>query len=119
MTVNKLPRVISAQTQDNTAIVELFVGDDIEYFKGHFDGHPLLPGVVQLDWVLHFFKAHLISNFQFKGCDVIKYQQPILPNMQVTLTMVWKSERSKLEFKYSSASGNHASGKIKVLPHEL
>ncbi|MBR9728318.1 thioester dehydrase [Shewanella intestini] len=115
MTLQKLPEVVASRLDEQSLQVDLFVSEDIVYFKGHFDSHALLPGVVQLDWVLHFFKLHFCPNFTFLGSDVIKYQQPILPNTHVTLQIEWQPQRSKVVFKYVSLTGTHASGKIKVM----
>ena len=47
--------------------------------------------------------------------EVIKFQQPILPNTQILLTLDWEKEKQKLYFSYTSAeNNNHASGRIKL-----
>lgn len=44
-------RVIDAADQ---IILELLVDDNLFWFDGHFSHQPILPGVAQLDWVMHY-----------------------------------------------------------------
>ncbi len=56
---------------------------------------------------------------EFGGMDVIKFQQPILPNSTIVLTLDWVAEKQKLQFNFSSVTPEnetviHSSGKISM-----
>ncbi|MFA0086022.1 3-hydroxyacyl-ACP dehydratase [Vibrio sp. 10N.261.51.F12] len=91
---------------------------DILDFQGHFSHFPLLPGVTQIDWALYYAVELLHVPSTFKGMEVIKFQEPILPDAKVTLTLHWNSGTQKLAFKYTSMNGDnpvvHSSGKMKL-----
>ncbi|GLP97033.1 3-hydroxyacyl-ACP dehydratase [Paraferrimonas sedimenticola] len=112
---DKYPQLIDSEINDDVITVQLYVPAKIVYFEGHFDSNPILPGVVQLDWALYYFNKLSQSEMQFGGADVIKYQQPILPDARVTLTLQWLPKVGKLTFKYLSDVGVHASGKLKLM----
>jgi 3-hydroxymyristoyl/3-hydroxydecanoyl-(acyl carrier protein) dehydratase len=101
----------------NSATLLLQIDPNIAYFDGHFDNYPILAGVAQLDWAIFYGKTLLDANSVFAGMEVIKFQQPILPNTQVLLTLRWEKEKKKLYFTYTSGENNsHASGRIKLEP---
>ncbi|MDG3087533.1 3-hydroxyacyl-ACP dehydratase [Vibrio hannami] len=108
------PTVISQHCENTKAILELKVDRDILDFTGHFPSFALLPGVTQIDWVMYFAKQVLGVHQEFAGMEVIKFQQPILPDSLVSLELNWDKEHSKLQFKYFNQELVHASGKIKL-----
>jgi len=107
---------ISVNEAQPSVLICMRVDDDILDFTGHFPNHPLLPGVTQVDWAIHYAKHYLNAHSHFKGMEVLKFQEPILPNMEVELELKWDIEKSKLYFTYRSNKGdtvsNHASGRI-------
>ncbi|MBP3141402.1 3-hydroxyacyl-ACP dehydratase [Aliivibrio fischeri] len=107
---------ISVNEAQPSVLICMRVDDDILDFTGHFPNHPLLPGVSQVDWAIHYAKQYLNVHSNFKGMEVLKFQEPILPNMEVELELKWDIEKSKLYFTYRSNKGdtvsNHASGRI-------
>lgn len=99
------PTIQNIEVSDHTAELSLRVDADILDFQGHFSHFPLLPGVTQIDWALFYAVQHLNTPKVFKGMEVIKFQEPILPNADVCLALSWDSEREKLTFKYTSKNG--------------
>jgi 3-hydroxymyristoyl/3-hydroxydecanoyl-(acyl carrier protein) dehydratase len=109
------PSILSQLIDGDSATLTLGVDSDIYDFSGHFAQFPLLPGVTQIDWVMHYAKQILKISAPFSGMEVIKFQQPILPGAQVQLTLNWDSNRHKLAFQYAAVDGAiHSSGKIKL-----
>jgi len=102
---------VSPKEQD-TIEVTLYVGSNIDYFKGHFPQAPILAGVVQLDWAIHFGFKHLdVLNTAVKNVEVLKFQVVIQPDQEIKLLLVKKSD-CKFTFKYVSEKGVHSSGRI-------
>ncbi len=110
--------IIEQQIIDNKATLTLQVDADITDFEGHFPGYPLLPGVTQIDWAIFYGKKILNCGSRFAGMEVIKFQEPILPNSVVLLTLTWHADKQKLHFVYSSENSRHSSGRIKLLVNE-
>ncbi|ENH7109624.1 3-hydroxyacyl-ACP dehydratase [Vibrio fluvialis] len=116
--IKRKPTLLATDIQPSQATLSLRVDADILDFSGHFPQFALLPGVSQIDWAI-FYACELLSTpDQFKGMEVIKFQEPILPDMEVTLTLNWDADKQKLAFQYCSERDGHpvvhSSGKMKL-----
>lgn len=110
-----LPVIINTeQAQENSVVLDLIVPKDLSYFDGHFDQHPILPGVVQTHWAEHYAREHFNFSENFIGLSNIKFQQVISPGQQVqlSLSLTEKNDTAAISFAYSSSIGKHASGKL-------
>lgn len=112
------PTITNVVIQGNQATLSAKVDADILDFRGHFSHFPLLPGVSQIDWALFYAIEYLNTPPTFKGMEVIKFQEPILPDALITLELIWDDDKQKLTFKYSSIHNEqlviHSSGKMKL-----
>ncbi|WP_428944152.1 hydroxymyristoyl-ACP dehydratase [Pantoea sp. FN060301] len=98
--------------------IALHLNPDLFWFKGHFAVQPLLPGVAQLDWVMHYATGVLVPGWRFHSIQNVKFQAPLLPEMTVTLALNWQEDRQLLAFSYQSHDGEArhtaSSGKIRL-----
>jgi acyl-coenzyme A synthetase/AMP-(fatty) acid ligase/3-hydroxymyristoyl/3-hydroxydecanoyl-(acyl carrier protein) dehydratase len=95
-------------------LLELTVPPDLLYFDGHFTVAPVLPGVVQVDWALHYGRLYLGLDGAFGGINVLKFQQMIRPGLPVQLELVHDAVKGSLNFRYFSDAGAHASGRLLI-----
>ena len=93
-------------------LFEMIVPPDLLYFDGHFTVAPVLPGVVQVDWAIHYGRLHFGLTGSFAGMNAIKFQQMIRPDTPVRLELTWDEIKRSLNFRYFSEAGAHASGRI-------
>lgn len=49
-------------------------------FKGHFPGHPVLPGVCMLEMITEITDHHLLLHTRISSAPMIKYLNMIDPN---------------------------------------
>ncbi|MEZ8825438.1 3-hydroxyacyl-ACP dehydratase [Vibrio amylolyticus] len=116
--VKRKPTLIESEIHFPSAQLTLKVDADILDFSGHFKHFPILPGVTQIDWVLFYGVDFLNIPPAFKGMEVIKFQEPILPDSIVRLSLSWDEVKHKLSFKYTSMRNDeqvtHSSGKMKL-----
>jgi 3-hydroxymyristoyl/3-hydroxydecanoyl-(acyl carrier protein) dehydratase len=92
--------------------IDLEIVPELAYFEGHFPAAPVLPGVVQIDWAVHFGKAHLAVRGTFAGLEAIKFRRVIRPGEMVRLSLEWREDRTMLVFRVHSDAGVHASGRV-------
>lgn len=97
--------------------VVLHLDPALPWFRGHFAVQPLLPGVTQVDWVMHY-AAVLAPGWRFVSLENVKFQSPLLPGTTVTLTLEWQEARQLLNFSYLRHDGDArhvaSSGKISL-----
>ena len=104
------PRVLIATP--TSAELSITVDAALPQFDGHFPDHPILPGVAQLEWAILLGRELFALPPRFLSLEGLKFQQVIRPGDTVTLALDFKPEAGKLNFKYSSEGGQHASGRV-------
>lgn len=88
----------------------LCIDPGLPQLEGHFEGHPILAGVVQIEWAEMFGRERFGIEGEFAGMEAVKFQRVITPRRRVTLTLDWVP--GKLSFSYHSDLGQHASGRL-------
>jgi len=85
---------------------------DLVAFDGHFPQARILPGVVQLDWAIHYAREAFAMPPRFERMDALKFQHVARPGDCLQLTLGWDADKSVLSFRYVSDHGVHASGRV-------
>lgn len=105
-----LPETLSSLAEGSSATYRLRVSPEIEHFRGHFPGLPLLPGVVQLDWAVRFGRRHFAGLERSTGIDNFKCQAIIFPGAELTLEL--KRDARGLRFRYFDGERVYSAGLI-------
>ncbi|MBS1785407.1 MAG: hydroxymyristoyl-ACP dehydratase [Acidobacteria bacterium] len=79
-------------------------------FQGHFPDHPILPGVVQVDWAIRLGAERFGVLGAFQSLEHLKFQAVIVPEEPITLTLAWDDAARELAFTYRGADGVKSSG---------
>jgi 3-hydroxymyristoyl/3-hydroxydecanoyl-(acyl carrier protein) dehydratase len=115
-----LPDIIAVR-QDagaNAIVLDLHVPADLAYFKGHFPGLPLLPGVVQVDWAMRFAALHLgVQPARFAGMKALKFTAPMAPGTTLSLDLRLadgpdNAGIQRVEFAFLSVRKKFSSGQL-------
>ncbi|BFM12706.1 hypothetical protein R50072_28590 [Simiduia litorea] len=113
----ELPQVLDLVSVDSaSAELTLQIQPALVWFQGHFPQTPILPGVVQLNWVrivaarLWQEHAHWLSTAS--QLEAIKFQQVIRPGDTVQLHMQLQPDRRRVQFTYFSDAKVFASGRL-------
>ncbi|HEV2613447.1 MAG TPA: AMP-binding protein [Gammaproteobacteria bacterium] len=94
------------------AVYELTPPTSLLYFEGHFPNTPILPGVVQVHWAIHYGRQCFELPKTFRQISKLKFQKVIQPNTPITLELMHERTKNQLNFVYYSSIGQHASGSI-------
>jgi len=96
---------------------------DLAHFSGHFAAVPVVPGVAQIGWAMHFAQQDLLPkccpDFRFGGLEVLKFQRLVRPGDKLHLALRFDTQTRKLHFAFTSAEGQGpcSSGRILDATH--
>jgi len=111
----KLPDLLAQNRESlpRQALFTLSIPEHLIYFEGHFPDFPILSGVVQLNWAIHYAKM-IWPQQSFASIHVehLKFTRAIFPKDTVTLTLT--RQINTLLFEYKRADMICAVGKIKM-----
>lgn len=97
------PVVANVARTEDTWTADLTFDPEAPYFKGHFPGLPLLPGVVQLGFAHHFAESFLGRPFLLGSVRKMKFTRPVRPGETVRLAL---TKRGEDEIAYTYAAGD-------------
>lgn len=84
---------IGVEKESENRIVGRFKFDKHQvFFKGHFPGNPILPGVFQIEMIKFCIEKTFNENFQIQKAVKTKFASPILPDIQVRVEIGFNEE---------------------------
>jgi 3-hydroxymyristoyl/3-hydroxydecanoyl-(acyl carrier protein) dehydratase len=99
---------------DGTVQLTLRLTPELTGFDGHFPGCPILPGVMQIHWLMHFAQQHFALTGAFARLEQLKFIDLALPGQTLTLSMNWDAASGSLSFEYRSEAGKVSSGRVRL-----
>jgi 3-hydroxymyristoyl/3-hydroxydecanoyl-(acyl carrier protein) dehydratase len=106
------PLLIEVKVAENRAEMSLAIPRELIYFRGHFPAFAVLPGVVQIDWVMIYGRRYLKIGDATAQTLQVKFRKIIRPGDRLTLTIVNEPAHSRMQFSYASTEGTLSSGRI-------
>ena len=117
--MNNIPKLLAFnKIATNKVELRLIVNEDMIYFPGHFAIQSVSPGVALIDWAVYFSGEYFSIDVDYLGMGVVKFNQILKPNIEVTLSLEYKADKNKIYYRYTSASGEHGSGRILLAAHK-
>lgn len=94
------PALIDVKQDQGRLDLGLLVTPDLAGFIGHFPDLPILPGVVQLDWAVHYAQEFLQLDAPVVRVERLKFTCPISPATQLRLSLDYDARKSSVEFRF-------------------
>ena len=92
---------------------EVSFSADEPFYRGHYPGTPVTPGVMLIDRAVKAAERMLGRNVALKGMKKVKFSKPVLPGETVALKL---ERRGEGEISYSfSRDGTQCASGILVL----
>lgn len=107
-----LPDIRWREAGPARAVGVLDVVPGLRVFDGHFEQVPVLPGVAQLDWAIHFAGQRFALPPRFLRVEQLKFQKSVVPPIELELILEWDPQPKRLRFQYASARGAHSAGGV-------
>ena len=108
-----LPSITAIEQNNDEVLLKLIMNADLKCFQGHFDDVAVVPGVVQLDWAITFAREYLAMQGDVVDISVLKFQQLLLPEMNVQLKIIKKTAQ-KFTFNYYLADDKFSSARVEL-----
>ncbi|MDF2576912.1 MAG: hypothetical protein K0S74_396 [Chlamydiales bacterium] len=112
----QLPFILEKTLIGNKARVKCYIPQELAFLDGHFPEHPILPGVVQIHWAIHYAKEFFNITPAVKEGNAIKFTNPILPDMIITLLIEHHIEKFMLYYTFTSDEMSFSSGRLTYIP---
>lgn len=106
------PETLVEQIQADGVVLSLRIPTDLAYFNGHFDEIAVVPGVVQIQWAVHYARQYLGLTRVFSHMESVKFKELLLPGQELELEMHYPQQAGKFTFCYRSAACEYSSGRI-------
>ncbi len=94
------PRFDDLNHSDNFFALDIFIGGDMHWLQGHFPQQSVVAGVVQTHWAGEIAKQLFNLSDEFIRIDNLKFQQVILPEQRLQLTLDAKITDSSCAIKF-------------------
>ena len=108
-----LPEVLAVTAQRPESIdLGLRIPRELAYLPGHFPQVAVVPGVVQIQWAVHYARQHLHISDSFDHMEVIKFKELLLPDQHATLTLDYAPHNGRLQFRVHAGAVEFSSGRI-------
>ncbi|HEX4368788.1 MAG TPA: hypothetical protein VH023_18265 [Rhodopila sp.] len=104
-------------TGDHAVRVRLAAPAGHEAFAGHFPNHPILPGIVLLDWAVQL--AATCFGFASRPATQVrvKFMQTIGPDpADLSLSLRYDPTRTELTFEYRTGATIASRGSARLAP---
>ena len=116
MSQSALPTLLEQTPTRDGLLLRLRLDPDLPWFHGHFPGVPLLPGVTQVHWAMHYGRLLPGANGAFGGMSQLKFQRPLRPGQECELHLSWLADKGQLLFGYKIAGEHASSGRVTLCP---
>lgn len=83
---------------------------DLTYFKGHFTEFPIVPGVVEVQWVVDKASEFLQREISPEFIEKLKFQKFLRPNDKFELILKWEETKNRMSFQLKTESEICGSG---------
>ena len=109
------PQIVALRRFDDGCEIDCIVPPDLSCFNGHFPAMPILPGVVQIDWVVRLANRYLSLGTEAASAFRVKFRRIIGQSQLFTLRLrVLPTHR--LAFEYRIDGETASSGSVALPP---
>jgi len=110
---NRDPQIISTKIENNSATFHLEVPEELAYLEGHFSEMAVVPGIVQLHWVVNFVKKIWGIPGELIEANQIKFSKLMHPKDSVDLKIEHDFKKSLIKYSYRHEDICYSSGQFK------
>ncbi len=110
---NHWPQLVATDAIEFGYQLTLHIDQHVHWLNGHFPQQAILAGVVQTHWAATLSQLIFKIEGNIQQIDNLKFQDVILPEQTIRLSLEFNTEKNSVKFSYTNADNQHFSeGKI-------
>lgn len=109
------PEILDDRRSADSWERDLRVPKDLSCWPGHFPDYAIVPGVVQLAWIMRLLREYTGRVPKLQSLEAVKFKTPLLPLQQLTLTLRPGKDPSRFDFKLADGTTVFSEGRIVLL----
>ncbi len=107
--------IVEEESLSETSLrLRCVVPDRLAYFEGHFDGAPVVAGVVQVRWVVAAVARLGFVGRAIRSVEALKFKEPLLPGNRFEIFAEVDEARGRVRFRLMRGSVELSSGRLNV-----
>jgi acyl-CoA synthetase (AMP-forming)/AMP-acid ligase II len=107
------PVFVDTKADGMDVSLEIELPQDLSCFDGHFDGAPILPGVVQIDWAIKYARRHFDIPDRFSRIEALKFFNVLTAGDRVHLNLNYDPQTATLRFQFLGTEKKYSGGRVK------
>ena len=112
------PELVAERWTTRSGTLELRVPRDLDCWPGHFPGRPVVPGFLQLDWVMCFASRWLGPAPRIRSIEGLKFKNVLGPGEHFTLTLERSGDGAGLRFRLAAGDRIFSLGRFELAEQE-
>jgi 3-hydroxymyristoyl/3-hydroxydecanoyl-(acyl carrier protein) dehydratase len=110
------PEVLDRREDGSSLEQDWRVPAELDCWPGHFPGQSILPGVLQIDWLMRAIEDWTGRSPQLVRIEALKFKKIVLPGERLTLRV--ERDAGGVAFRFQLASGDAivSSGRLVLGP---
>lgn len=108
----KSPQILEEQIKNGKIFQRCIVPDGLVYLEGHFPEIPIVPGVVQIDWVMQALKRVLNRDREKLQMEAMKFTNILQPGVEFFIEVKPMKIPEKYQFRLWSDQSEFSKGRI-------
>ena len=93
------PDLLEVIVADGFCERKVKVPENLGWFEGHFPNFPVVPAVVQVQWVMDAARELLGKAVVLERIEALKFKEPLRPGQVFRLRVELSASRDLLEFR--------------------
>ena len=108
------PEILELSISKEISTIHCRVPPSLLYLSGHFSDFPVVPGFVQLNWVLGMASQYCNIPSHVSTYEAIKFKALLQPDDYFTIALKYNEKGKVLSFSLSDEEQEFSSGRFKL-----
>ena len=110
----KSPQILVEKRENGEIFRHCIVPENLAYLEGHFPEVPIVPGVVQIDWVMQALTHLLGESVELLRLEAMKFTSILEPGVEFFIEVKPMEIHEKYRFRLWSEQAELSKGRILV-----